>query len=156
MDVAMRAQKQALGLQRKLESELDSLDVMDKHYDRKYESLNRRLDEVFDAIEEADKKVSECEAKLDSIKKQNLSRDSIYESLKIFDKLYTKMSDLEKKNFVRSFIDHIDLEQKVGRHGMPIKNIKFKFPVAFDGSSVYDFWTPSSTTVETVVLLSSD
>ena len=50
LDIATKAQRQALGLQRKLESELDRLDVTDKHYDRKYESLNRRLDEAFDAV----------------------------------------------------------------------------------------------------------
>ena len=77
-------------------------------------------------------------------------RDSVYESLKVFDRMYSKMSDLEKKNFVRSFIDRIELEPKVGRHGMPIKNVKFKFPVAFDGSSVYEVLTPSSTTDETL------
>ena len=43
LDTAIKAQRQALGLQRKLESELDKLDVLDKYYDRKYESLSRRL-----------------------------------------------------------------------------------------------------------------
>ena len=82
------ARRQALGVQRKLEDELDKLDVTAKNYDRKYESLNRRLEEAFDAMEEAEQKVADCEARLESIKQQKLTRDSVYESLKIFDKLY--------------------------------------------------------------------
>lgn len=53
LDTAIKSQRQTLGLQRKLESELDKLDVTDRHYDRKYESLSRRLDDAFDAMEEA-------------------------------------------------------------------------------------------------------
>ena len=60
LDSAIKAQRQALGVQRKLEIELDKLDVMDKRYERKYESLSRRLDEAFDAVEEADEKVKDC------------------------------------------------------------------------------------------------
>ena len=155
LDTAIKAQRQALGLQRKLESELDCLDVMDKHYDRKYESLSRRLDDVFDTIEESEKRVADCEARIESVKKQGLSKDSIYESLKLFNQLFDKMNDHEKKAFVNTFIESIELyPDKKRKDGCAIKTVHFKFPVAYNGEAVYDVLSPLATTDETVVLLS--
>ena len=154
LDIATKAQRQALGLQRKLESELDRLDVTDKHYDRKYESLNRRLDEAFDAVEEAEKKIVDCEARLEAVNRQRLSKESIFESLKIYDNLYSEMNDYEKKSYVRTFIESIDLyPDKKGKNESPIKNVHFRFAISYNGESVYDFSPPISTTDETVVCL---
>lgn len=154
LETAIKANRQALGLQRKLESELDQLDVEDKHYDRKYESLSRRLDEAFDAIEATENKVADCKARLESISKQRLTRDSVYESLKLFDKHFDKMYDYEKKCFVKSFIDSIELyPEKKRKNGCPIKTVHFKFPIAYNGETVYQISPPINTTDETVVLL---
>lgn len=154
LDTAIKAQRQALGLQRKLESELDKLDVMDKHYDRKYESLSRRLDDAFDAIETAEKKIADCEARLESVRQQGLTKKSVYESLKLFDECYDSMNDFERKSFVNTFIDSIELyPDKKAREGSYIKTVHFKFPVAYNGEPVYDISPRKSTTDETVVLL---
>lgn len=154
LDTAIKANRQALGLQRKLEGELDALDVTDKHYDRKYESLSRRLDDAFDAIEETESKIADCEARIESVKKQGLSRESIYESLKLFDELFDKMNDHEKKSFVNTFIDSIEIyPDKKRKEGCLIKKVHFKFPVAYNGESVYDVLSPLETTDECVVLL---
>lgn len=155
LDTAIKSQRQALGLQRKLESQLDSLDVMDKHYDRKYESLSRRLDDAFDAIEAAEKEVADYEAKLDAVKKAGLSKASIFESLKIFNQYYDSMNDHQKKAFVNTFIESIELyPDKKRKDGCAIKSIKCKFKVSYNGESVYEILSPCSTTDETVALLS--
>ena len=155
LDTAIKAHRQVLGLQRKLESELDKLDVMDKHYDRKYESLSRRLDDAFDAIEAAEKKVADCEARLESVKRRGLTKKSVYESLKLFDECYDSMNDFEKKSFVNTFIDSIELyPDKKQREGSYIKTVHFKFPVAYNGEPVYDISPRKATTDETVCLLS--
>ena len=155
LETARKAQRQALGVQRKLESELDMLDINDKHYDRKYESLSRRLDEAFDAIDEADRKVADCEGRLESIKKQELSVDSVYKSLKLFDKVFDKMTDSEKKCFAQTIIDRIELyPDKNGKNGCPIKTVHFKFPVSFEGEVISEITPPYFTTDETVVLMS--
>lgn len=154
LDSATKAQRQALGLQRKLESELDGLDVTDKHYDRRYESLNRRLDDAFDAAEDAERRIADCEARLESVKNQRMTRESIYESLKLFDKLYDEMSDFDKKAFVRSFIKSIELyPDKKGKNGNVIKRVNFTFPISYNGESVYSISPRYSTTDENVVLL---
>ncbi len=155
LDTAVKAKRQAEGLQKKIEGEMDSLDVTDRHYDRKYESLSRRLDAAFDAIDEAEQKVADCEARIESIRQQSLTKESIYESLRLFDKMYDKMTDFEKKSFFRTFIDSIELyPDKKRKNGNPIKMIHFKFPVSYNGGKVYSSWTPNSTTDETVCLLS--
>jgi site-specific DNA recombinase len=157
LSTAQKAYKQAMGLQKKLEEELDKLDVTDKHYDRKYESLSRRLDEAFDTIEETERKVEECEAKLESIKQETLSRDSVYESLKIFDKMYNDMCDYEKKKFVNSFIHHIELyPDKTRKNGNPVKSVYFRFPVSYKGQTVYEVCPPQKDTDETVVLMNKN
>ena len=144
-----------MGLQRKLESELDKLDVMDKHYDRKYESLSRRLDDAFDALEAAEKKIADCEARLESVRQQGLTKKSVYESLKLFDECYDEMNDFEKKSFVNTFIDSIELyPDKKAREGSYIKTVHFKFPVAYNGEPVYDISPRKATTDETIVLFS--
>ena len=154
LETAIKANRQALGLQKKLESELDKLDVEDKHYDRKYESLSRRLDDAFDAIDATEKKITDCKARLESLKKQNLTRDSVYETLKLFDKLFDKMNDFEKKSFVNTFIESIELyPDKKRKNGCPIKTVHFKFPVAYNGEAVYDISLPYLKTDETVILL---
>ena len=77
------------------------------------------------------------------------------ESLKLFDKLYDKMTDLEKKRFVHTFIESIELyPDKQRKNGSPIKKVHFKFPVAYNGETVYDFSPPKSNNEETVVLMS--
>ena len=154
LDTATKAHRQALGLQRKLESELDRLDVMDKHYDRKYESLSRRLEEAFDAEEETERKMEDCEARIESIKKQGLSKESIYESLKLFDKLYDKFTDLEKKEFLNSFVEQVDIYEQEQPDGRFLKHIKFRFPVYFGDRETQELCWDNESTVETVVLLS--
>jgi len=150
----LKGHRQALGVQRKLESELDKLDVSDRHYDRKYESLSRRLDDAFDAIESAENKIKDCEARLESIKKQGLSKESVYKVLRLFDKQFNMMTDYEKKSFVRTFIDSIELyPDKKSVNGCPIKTVHFKFPVAYNGEEVYEISPPLEKTVETIVLL---
>ena len=80
----------------------------------------------------------EKEKMLESIKRQGLSRDSIYESLRIFARYYDVASDFDKKRFVHSFIKCIELyPEKSRKSGCPIKTIHFSFPVSYEGKSVY-------------------
>ena len=74
--------------------------------------------------------------------------------LKLFDELYDSMTDYEKKNFMQSFIESIDLFPKNGsKRGTSIKTIHFRFPVSYNGESVYEVSLRKDSTVESVVLL---
>ena len=66
--------------------------------------------------------------------------------------------DFEKKAFVNTFIDSIELypdKKKKGKEGSCISMVHFKFPVAYNGETVYDCSTPKETTDETIVLFSN-
>ena len=69
-------------------------------------------------------------------------------------KLYEKMSDLEKKSLVNTFIKSIEIYPDQSRkNGCPIKAVHFRFPVAYNGEVVYTICPPLETTDETAVQL---
>ena len=69
--------RQAYRRQSKLEREKYSLDVDDKLYDRKYDSIRNQLNQTFAELDELQEKLDDANAKLESIKRQGLSIDSI-------------------------------------------------------------------------------
>lgn len=155
LDQAYKDVRQAQGRQHKLEIEQDKLDVTSKHYDRMYESINRRLEEAFDELDDAEKRVADAEARLESVQKQSLTKESIIDVLKLFGEIYDKMNEYEKKSYMQSFIESIELYPKNGtKRGTTVKTIHFRFPVSYKGESVYEVSLPKEPTVETVVLMS--
>jgi site-specific DNA recombinase len=46
-----------------------------------------------------------------------------------FDKLYDKFIDLEKKEFLNSFVEQVDIYEQEQPDGRFLKHIKFRFPV---------------------------
>ena len=155
LDQAYKDVRQAQGRQHKLEIEQDKLDVTSKHYDRMYESINRRLEEAFDELDDAEKRVADAEARLESVQKQSLTKESIIDVLKLFGEIYDKMSEYEKKSYMQSFIESIELYPKNGtKRGTTVKTIHFRFPVSYKGESVYEVSLPKEPTVESIVLLS--
>ena len=92
---------------------------------------------------------------LKSVQKQSLTKESIIDVLKLFGEIYDKMSEYEKKSYMQSFIESIELYPKNGtKRGTTVKTIHFRFPVSYKGESVYEVSLPKEPTVETVVLLS--
>ena len=80
-----------------------------------------------------------------------LGGQNVYRFLLYFDKLYDKFSDLEKKEFLNSFVEQVDIyEQPDGRF---LKHIKFRFPVYFGDRETQELYWDNESTVETVVLL---
>ena len=85
---------------------------------------------------------------------KKISGDNVYQFLLYFDKLYDKMTDGEKKEFVKSFVEEVHFYEKEQEDGRFLKHIKLKFPVFFNGKETQDFDWDNESTVETVVLLS--
>lgn len=154
LETAHKALRRTLGVQRKLESQLDNMDIDDPHYERKYESLNRRLNQTFEAIDDLEQRIKSLELRMDNAKKEQLSRDSVYEYLLLFDQIYDRMTDREKKTFMKSFIDHIEIYPEKQKNGQQLKTIYFKFPVSYNGGVSDVISLPNETMDETVCLLS--
>ena len=64
------------------------------------------------------------------------------------------MTDLEKKEFFRNFIDEIELYSERQSDGRIVKQINFNFPVYYNGNEGNAIRLPDENTVETVCLLS--
>ena len=52
------------------EKQMDSLDVADKHYDKKVLDLQRRYDEQYDRIEEIELRIDELKNQIQSIRQE--------------------------------------------------------------------------------------
>ena len=124
--------------ERELEDRRNRINFKDRNWSRQLDSYERALNDIYDELTRLEETLEEKEKMLESIKRQGLSRDSIYESLRIFARYYDVASDYDKKRFVQSFIKCIELyPEKSRKSGCPIKTIHFSFPVSYEGKSVY-------------------
>ena len=140
-------------LQNKLEMELDSLDMDSPTYDRRYESINRRLDATFTTLDEIEESIEATNARIQKAQEEKLSRDMVYQYLLAFDKLYVKMTDAEKKRFMQTMIKSIDLFPEKQKDGHWIKMIHFRFPIFYNNQMVTEISLPNQSTVESIVCL---
>lgn len=146
--------RQLAGAKKKLMDMLDKLDVMDKHYDRKYQDMQDRLETLYDKISEIEDMITDTNEKIHNAYSDHFSAKEIYKILEHFDIMYDKMTDLEKKEFIRNFIDSIELYPDRKTDERIIRQINFKFPVYYDGDEGDQIRLLNEKTVENVVLLS--
>lgn len=145
--------KQVTDARNKLASQMDNLSVSDKHYDKKYEDMQVRLDKLYDEIEDIETSIEEVETRLYNIKREKISGDSVYQFLLFFDKLYDRFTDVEKKTFMKSFLAEVNINEEEQSDGRILKSLKFRFPVFFNGQEMYELDWDNESTVETVILL---
>lgn len=146
--------RQLNGAKSKLGQQMDSLDVTDKHYDRKYQDMEERLYKLYDAIDSVEDEIEEVETRIYNVRQQKISGDNIYQFLLYFDKLYDKFTDAEKKEFLNSFIERVDIYEQEQPDVRFLKHIKFRFPVYFNGKEIEEMSWDNETTAETVALMS--
>ena len=146
--------QQVMGAKKKLVLMLDKLDVNDRHYERKYQDMQERLDNLYDRISELEEMLADVEEKISASCGEQITGKQIYQFLLEFDKIYRKMTDLEKKEFMRTFIKAIELYPERDDSGRIIKQISFKFPVYYNGCEGDTIRLLNENTVETVVLMS--
>ena len=152
---ALQAQlRQTLGTKTRLERQMDGLDVNDPYYDRKISDLQRRYDEQYGAIDEIEVQIDDVQSQIRSIRQEKISGDNIYRLLLAFDQVYEAASEVERKEFMRAFIERIELFPEKQPDGNWIRKIIFNFPVPVNGTEVTELPLENETMVETVVLLS--
>ena len=145
--------RQLSGAKKKLTDMLDRLDVSDKHYDRKYQDMHDRLDNLYDKIGDIDDQLQDVNEKIRMAYENQITSKQVYQILTCFDKIYFEMTDLEKKEFFRNFIDEIELYSERQSDGRIVKQINFNFPVYYNGNEGNAIRLPDENTVETVVAL---
>ena len=133
---------------------LDALDASDKHYARKFQDMQDRLDNLYDRISGFENEIADVEEKIKAAYGRQISEKQLYQILQKFDILYAEMSDIEKKEFMQLFIDAIELYSEKMDDGRIIRQIDLAFPVYYEGFEGEAIRLLNENTVETVVLLS--
>lgn len=145
--------RQVIGAKNKLAQQMDNLDVTDRFYDRKYQDMQDRINRFYEEIEKIETEISEVDARINSIRQQKITGDNVYKFLLYFNQLYDKFTDAEKKEFMASFVDEIDIYEDELPNGRFLKHIKFKFPVFYDGEEIQEMSWDNETTVECCCLI---
>lgn len=115
--------------------------------------MQRRYDAQYDVIAEVETQIEDIEAQIRSIRQEKISADNIYKLLLAFDELYKSSTEVERKEFMRAFIEKIEIFPEKRKDGCWVKNIVFNFPVPVNGGEVIEYSLESSTTVEAIALL---
>lgn len=135
-----------------LEKEIDNLLDDDKVAIRKRADMNKRLDKIYLDMDSVETERTECQERLDAVKKQQLNEQNIYKILLEFDKVYDKLSMEDRGKLLHSLISEIQLYNKdeIMESKTYIKKIKF----AFDVQNVDNNLGDKGNNVETIVKLS--
>ena len=145
--------RQRLSTKSRLEHQMDTLDFNDPYYDRKSLDLQRRYDEQYELIEDMEAQLAEIQGQIDDIHQEKITADNIYHLLLAFDEVYNAATEVEQKEFMRAFIERIDIFPEKQSDGNWIRNIVFAFPVPYNGKEIREFPLELQSTVEAVILL---
>lgn len=132
---------------------MDNLSVSDEYYDKKYEDIQVRLDKLYDEIEEIETFIEAVETRLYNIKQEKISGDNVYQFLLFFDNLYDRFTDMEKKIFIKSFLEEGNIYEAEQEDGRILRSLKFRFPVFFNEQELYELDWDNESTVESVLLM---
>ena len=138
----------------RLGKQIDLLDPSDRLYNRKYEDMSARLDRLYEDIAEVDDKIDELTSRIQNIHQEQINADSVYNYLLLFEKYYNQFTDIEKKEFMNTILEKVEIFDEVQEDGRILKAVYFKFPVFFDGLETKSIFLDKLRTVETVILLS--
>lgn len=132
---------------------MDNLSVSDEYYDKKYEDMQVRLDKLYDEIEEIETFIEAVETRLYNIKQEKISGDNVYQFLLFFDNLYDRFTDMEKKIFMKSFLEEGNIYEAEQEDGRILRSLKLRFPVFFNEQELYELDWDNESTVESVLLM---
>ena len=146
--------RQHTGTKDRISEQMDALVFDDPHYDRKLQDLQIRQNKIYDQIASVESEIADAQIRLENIQQNKVSADNVYQFLLYFDKLYGKFSDIEKKAFMNSFIERIEIFPERQENGRILKHIEFRFPVFYEGQTLTGLDWDSNESVETVMVLS--
>ena len=153
METLRKQLRQLTGTKDRLGEQIDALDFDDPHYTRKAQDLQERQNRVYDQIASIEVSIAEVQTRMDNIRQHRISTDNVYQFLLYFDKLYDQFTDLEKKTFMNSFIERVEIYPERRSDGRIVKRIEFRFPVYFNGSKITGLGWDETDMSENVMVL---
>lgn len=139
----------------RLENDIDSLPADIQHRERKLHDMNLRLDSLYDIIVELEEKIEDAQLRKKSAEAEALTLENIYRLLENFDELYDVLNEDEKKKIISDLIQEIQIYPE-GESIIPLKSIKFRFPIYRDGKETNEFFLKKDISFETLVCLSKN
>ncbi len=136
----------------RLEREIDSLPIDIAHRERKLHDMTLRLDGLYDTVAEIEANIEDARTRRKSVEAEFITMENIYKILEHFNELYDIISDEEKKELISTLVKEIQIYPE-GESAMPLKSMKFNFPVYKDGKEVREIFLNNSTNVETLVVM---
>ncbi len=145
---------QAEATKTRIEKQMDSLDILDIHYERKLADLQRRYDSQYDTIAGIEEQIEELDQKILLIRQEKISGDQVYQLLLAFNELYPMMTEAEQKQFMKAFVEKVEIYREKTKDGVWIRSITFNFPIPTEGGYVKEMPLETYSTIETVLSLS--
>lgn len=105
------------------------------------------------SVEEIDTFIEAVETSLYNIKQEKISSDNVYQFLLFFDNLYDRFTDMEKKIFMKRFLEEGNIYESEQEDGRILRSLKFRFPVFFNEQELYELDWDNESTVESVLLM---
>ena len=105
------------------------------------------------SVEEIDTFIEAVETSLYNIKQEKISGDNVYQFLLFFDNLYDRFTDMEKKIFMKRFLEEGNIYEAEQEDGRILRSLKFRFPVFFNEQELYELDWDNESTVESVLLM---
>lgn len=136
-----------------LERDIDNIFDDDKRAERKRNDMNNRLNKIYEEIYDIEDQITECEKKKSAVEQNELTKENIYKILLVFDKLFDKMDEADKRKVLESLIAEVHLHPKEtwDESRNPVKEIKYTFPISREAVASLG---ENQASVECVVLMS--
>lgn len=118
---------------RMLSRKLDSLDVSDRSYERKYEDMQARLDKLYDECADIETAFDNAESKLESAKEKQVTTARIYEMLDEFREHFDEYDPVRKKEILRQVVDSVEINPDANpkKGDTIVTRVRFRCPVSF-------------------------
>ena len=84
---------------------------------------------TYDKIDEAEELLISAKTKKRALLADKITGDNIYKALIFFDKLYAKMNEAEKREFLSQLVDNVQIYEERKENGQWLKSIEFKLPI---------------------------
>lgn len=125
--------RQLTAAKERLGNQIDRLDDTDRHYKEKYNDMQNRIESLYDEIAEVSASLETVQMQIQGIREEQISQERVYEFLELFDIMYDKFTETEKKEFFHSFIKRIEIYPEPLENGQILKSIQFRFPCVLSG-----------------------
>lgn len=146
--------KEVIANKTRLEHEIDTMPMEATHRERKIADMTKRLDSLYDTISEIESCLADANLRKESIEKERVTVENIYEMLKTFGAFYDIMTEEERRDLVSYLIKEVQIYPNDEEAKIPLKSIEFNFPVYVNNEEVNKVLWEKDSSFECVVLMS--